>query len=159
MKKASKYIQLKDLILVLLLTLVVLAIALLVVPITAPLGIMWGSLTAGIIPAFLGGSIYVLMQAKAPRVDTSVLFSVPFGIYFIISGSVPTGIIFFISGLIGEAAMIGGYSKKWRPLISYVIHWLTYFYAATIQFLFMHDTVVKTYMGMDETSAIASVNA
>lgn len=161
MKSNQKFIGLKDLVLDILLSLLVLVISLIVVPITSPLGIMWGSMLAGMIPAFLGGSIYVLMQTKAPRIGTSFLFSVPFAIYFIISGSIPTGVIFLLTAIVGELTMIGGYDKKLRPIVPYIIHWLTYFLAATFQFIFMRSAVVKTYMGMgmDEAAANTAIDA
>lgn len=71
-----------------------------------------------------------------------------------------TGILFIVAGIIGEVTMIGGWHKKWRPVVPYAIHWLMYTFASTIQMIFMRDTVLKTYMGMgmDEAAAKTAVD-
>lgn len=159
MKNERKFIGLKDLVLGVLLSLLVLVIATTVIIPLGALGSLASSIIGTIIPALIGGIVYVLMTAKSPRIGTSFLFSLIFGVFYIISGSVPTAVIFFITGLIGELTMLGGWGKKWRPLVPYLIHWLTYTYAATLQFIFMKDTILKTYMGMgmDEATARATV--
>lgn len=160
MKNERKFIGLKDLILSVLLSLLVLVISTIVVIPLATLDILLSSILSVVIPATVCGIVYVLMTTKAPRIGTTFIFSLIFGIYFIISSSVTTAIIFFITGIIGELTMIGGWGKKWRAVVPYLIHWLTYTYAATIQFLLMPNRVLSTYMsmGMDEATARAAVD-
>ena len=160
MKKERKFIGLKGLILCILLSLLAVVISTAVVIPLATLDILLSSILSGVIPAVVCGIIYVLMTVKAPRIGTYFIFSAVYGIYFIISSSVTTAIILFIAGIIGELSMIGGWGKKWRALVPYLIHWLVYTYAATIQFLLMPDRVLHTYMsmGMDEATAQATVD-
>lgn len=160
MKNERKFIGLKDLVLCILLSLLAVVISTMVVIPLATLDILLTSILSGVIPAVVCGIIYVLMTAKAPRIGTCFIFSAVFGIYFIISSSVTTAIILFIAGIIGELTMIGGWGKKWRALVPYLIHWLIYTYAATIQFILMPDRVLHTYMsmGMDEATAQAAVD-
>jgi|GEM_PF-557630 len=160
MKKERKFIGLKDLILCILLSLLAVVISTAVVIPLATLDILTASILSGVIPAVVCGIIYVLMTVKAPRIGTYFIFSAVFGMYFIISSSVTTAIILFAAGIIGELTMIGGWGKKWRALVPYLVHWLIYTYAATIQFILMPDRVLHTYMsmGMDEATAQAAVD-
>ncbi len=160
MRNERKFMGLKDLILSVLLSLLMLVIAVAVVVPLAVLDILMASILSLMIPATVCGMIYVLMTTKAPRIGTYFTFSFVFGAFYVISGSVTTAILFCITGIIGELTMIGGRGKKWRAFVPYLLHWLTYTYAATIQFLFMRDAVVQTYisMGMDEATALSTVD-
>jgi len=161
MKSERKFIGLKDLVLSILLSMLALVISVAVVVPLGTLSILLASVLSLIIPASVCGIVYVLMTTKAPRIGTYFIFSFIFGIYYIICGSVTTAVIFFITGIIGELTMIGGWGKKWRACVPYLLHWLTYTYAATFQFLFMRDAVLQTYisMGMDEATANATIEA
>ena len=160
MQTERKFIGLKDLILCVLLSLLVLVISTAVVIPLETLDILLSSILSLVIPASVCGIVYVLMTTKAPRIGTYFIFSFIFGVYFIISSSVTTAIFFFVTGIIGELTMIGGWGKKWRAFVPYLIHWLTYTYAATIQFMLMPDRVLQTYMsmGMDEATARAALD-
>lgn len=155
----KKFIGLKDLILIVLLTCLVLVIALISAPLFSPLNLLLSSILSLIVPAVLGGTIYVLITTKCPKIGTYFLFTAIFGLFFLISGSIFTAVFFWITGLIAELTMIGGRDKKWRPFVPFLIHWFSYSYALTLQLFLMRDTVIKTYigMGMDEATAIATV--
>ena len=157
----SKFINLKDLILDVLLSALVLVVSLVIVPLLSPLGLLISSTLAVVIPAVLGGSIYVLMTSKCPRIGTYFIFSMIFGIYFLVSGALFTAIFFLIAGLLGELSMIGDRSKPWRSFAPFIIHWLCYGYSWNIQFVFLRDTMLKTYMGMgmDEVTARATMES
>lgn len=156
-----RFITLKDLVLDVLLSCLVLAIAATVVPLFTPLGLFLSSILALITPAVLGGPIYVLMTSKSPRIGTYLIFSVIFGVFFLISGSLVTALFFVGAGLLAELSMLGNRKKKWRALAPYLIHWFFYTYAATAQMIFMQNVVVRTYMGMgmDEAAATAAMNS
>ena len=156
-----RLISLKDLVLDVLLSCLVLAIAAIVAPLFTPLGLFLSSVLALITPAVLGGPIYVLMTRKCPRIGTYFIFSVVFGVFFLISGSLVTALFFVGAGLLGEVSMLGNRKKRWRSLAPYLIHWLFYTYAATAQMIFMRNVVVRTYMGMgmDEVTATATVDS
>ena len=161
MTKERKFIGLKDLTLTLLLSLLTMVIGYIVVPFVTPLGVVLSSIIGGIIPSLLGGFIYVLIQTKAPRIGTCFVYSLVFALFYIIIGVPVNAILFIAAGLIGELTMIHGYGKKWRPLAHYIIHWLTYTYAATFQYLFMRDAAVQAFVssGMEEAAAIAAVDS
>ena len=160
MKKESKFITLKGLVLSVLLSLLMLVITLLVSAALMAVPAVVGILGSGL-PAFLCGIPYVLMTAKNRGIGTYFIFSLVFGIYFLASGSFPTAIFFIIAGVIGELTMIGGWQKKWRPLVPYLVHWLMYTYASTLQFLFFKDMILQTYMGMgmDEAAALVAMDS
>lgn len=161
MKKTErKFIGVKDLILSCLLGCLLLVVAVLVATFAFPLGILMSSIVGLVVPAILGGIIYVLMMTKSPRHGTHFVLAAIFAIFYIASGSLITGILICIAGIIGELTMIGAWKKKWRPLIPYTIHWLAYTFAGTLQLLFMKESMIKTFMGMgmDKATATATID-
>lgn len=157
----GKLLGLKDLVLSVLLSCLALVVS---VGIMLPFGMLdqrTAMLLGSMVPPLLCGIIYVLMITKSPRIGTYFVFSAVFGVFYLISGSLMTGLFFFGAGILGELSMIGGWGKKWRGVVPYLIHWLCYTYAATIQLLIMRDSMVATYigMGMDAATAEATVTA
>jgi energy-coupling factor transport system substrate-specific component len=160
-KTERKFIGLKDLILDVLLSGVVMVIVAVLTPLLQPLGMLAASLLDIVISALVGGSIYVLMTTKAPRIGTYFIFMFMQALFMFISGTLTPAIILCIGGILCELSMIGGWGKKWRPLVPYTIHWLFFSFAATFQFFFMRGSMLQTYMGlgMDEATATAAIDS
>ncbi|MFT3982856.1 MAG: MptD family putative ECF transporter S component [Lachnospiraceae bacterium] len=159
MNTERKFIDLKELVLSVLLSCLILVITLItVVPISTNLKALY-FISAGI-PAVITGIAYVLMTAKSPRIGTYCILPFVFTVYYIISGTLSTALFFFIAGILSELVMIGGRDKKWRPLVPWFLNWLTYTYGGTLVYLLMRDSLLKTYMGlgMDETTALATMD-
>lgn len=153
------FIGLKDLVLSVLLSCLALLIS---VGVMIPLGMLdmaASMLLGGALPPLICGIIYVLMMAKSPRIGTCFVFSAVFGAFYVASGSLTTGVFFLVAGVLAELSMIGGRGTRWRPVVPYMIHWLCYAYAATLQFIFMRGVLIDTYvgMGMDVPTAEATV--
>ena len=161
MNESRKVISLKDLILDVMLSCVMLAIALVITPLAQGLGVLWGSVVSIGGASLICGTIYVLMVSKAPHIGTYMMPFLIYAIFATVSGTLMTGVIFVIMGIVAEVVMIGGRGKKWRSYVPYVLFWLCYSFAATLQAIFMYDSLVSTYMGMgmDETTATAAVEA
>ena len=150
-----KFIGVKDLILGILLSLVVVVIFFMITPLVQPLGLWGSSLTSPIIPILLGGTIYVLLSRKSPRIGIHLAFVFPWIIMFIVSGTPITSLMLLVSGIIGEIVMLRGWGKKWRPLVPYTLHWLTNVFGATVPMVFFPQNTISTFMGsgMDEATA------
>lgn len=160
MTSEKKIITLKGLILSVLLSCLILVVALIVViPLsTSLLGLYFVS--AGI-PAVITGIAYVLMTAKSPRIGTYCILPLVFAVYYAISGTLTTALMFVLAGVLCELSMIGGWGKKWRALVPWLITWLTYTYGGTLVYVFMRDSLLKTYrgLGMDEATAAATMES
>ncbi len=153
-----KVIGVKDIILGMLLSLVVLVVGMVVMPFIQPLGMQGSTIAAVIIPAIIGGTIYVLIINKSPRIGACFVFTVPFAVMFLITGTIAAPILFLLGGIVSELIMLGGgYSKKWRGAIAYSIFWLSYSFGSLSSMLFMPDSSIQMFigMGMDEASAQA----
>lgn len=156
MKTEKKFINLKGLVLSVLLSGVILVITLItVLPMSTNLLLLY-FLSAGV-PALITGIAYVLMTEKSPRIGTYCILPFVMAVYYIVSGSLSTALCFIIAGVLCELVMIGGWGKKWRTLLPWLIHWLTYTFAGTLQYLFMRGTLLKTYMGMGMDEETANV--
>ena len=154
MNGENKIINLKGLILSVLLSCLITVITIItVLPMSTNLLLMY-FLSAGI-PALITGIVYVLMITKSPRIGTYCILPFVMAVYYVICGSLSTALFFLIAGVLSELVMIGGRDKKWRPLVPWLIHWLTYTFAGVLQYLLMRGTLLKTYMGlgMDEATA------
>lgn len=160
MNSEKKIINLKGLILSVLLSCLILVVALIaVIPLSASLLALY-YVSAGI-PAVITGIAYVLMTAKSPRIGTYCILPFVFAVYYAVSGTLTTALIFVIAGILSELSMIGGWGKKWRAIIPWLINWLTYTFGGTLVYVFMRDSLLKTYMGlgMDETTATATMDS
>ena len=116
MENNRKFIGLKDVILVTLLTAICLVIVTLVVlpfatNITLVLWVVSG------LDMLLCGPIYMLVAAKAPRHGTQLLFSAIFAIYyFVTNGTILISIIILAVGIIRELMMLGNGFKSYVRL-------------------------------------------
>lgn len=156
-KKERKFVGIKDVILGTMLSLVIIVIFFTITPLVQPLGMQGASVVATIIPAFIGGPIYVLLSSKSPRTGIHLAFVFPWAVTFIISGSVITALLYIASGVVGELVMLGGWGKKWRPLLPYCIHWTAGVFGSTVPMVFFPESFIQTFMGtgMDEATATA----
>ena len=160
MNSKTKFINLKGLILSVLLSCLILVVSLIaVIPLSANMLALY-FVSAGI-PALLTGIAYVLMTVKSPRIGTYCILPFVFAIYYAISGTLTTALLFVLTGILSELTMIGGWGVKWRPIIPWLLNWLTYTYGGTLVYIFMKDSLLKTYMGMgmDETTAVTTMDS
>ncbi len=156
MKKERKYIGVKDLILGVLLSCVVLVLFFVVSPLLQPLGVHVSLILAVVIPAIIGGSVYLLLINKSPRTGTIFVFCLPFALMFMITGTVATPIMYLLCGIIGELIMLGGgWQTKWCGVIPYCLFWLVSSFGSLVSMLIMPESSVKAFMGMgmDQTTA------
>lgn len=122
MKVEKKFIGLKEIVIIVLLTALTLVVNLVTaIPfMTSPTWSVWGGYT---ISTLISGPIFVLMIAKSPRIGTGLLFFGVKALYALIMGQAPTALVYFIGGVICELITLGGgYKQLWRAGISYVIH-------------------------------------
>ena len=146
----TKFLNLKELVIVLLLACVETAIALVTtMPFAANLQLVY-FLAPGL-AGLINGIIYVLLVKKCPKIGTQFIIPMIYGLYFLFTGSVYVFAFFAILAVVNELIMLGGgYQSKIRPAIPH---------ALTLTMLLFRDSLVQSYvaMGMDAASADAAI--
>jgi energy-coupling factor transport system substrate-specific component len=115
MENTRKFIGLKDIILVTLLTAICIVICTVaVLPFASNLLLVL--LLVPFLELLLCGPVYMLAVAKAPRIGTHFLFAFLFSIYYLITNGMPViSLIILGVGLISELLLLnGGYRKTGR---------------------------------------------
>ena len=156
----SKFLNLKEFVLVLLLACLETVIGLVAaMPFAANLQLVY-FLVPGL-TGLINGIISVLLIKKCPKVGTQ--FNIPFvyGLLFLFSGSVYVFMFFAILAVANELSMIGGYGKKVRQAIPHVLTWSLNSMGSTLTLLLFRDSMVQTYvkMGMSAVDAEAAVSS
>lgn len=143
MENTRKFIGLKDVILVTLLTaLCLVVVTLVVIPFAANIQlVLW--VVSGL-DMLLCGPIYMLMVAKAPRYGTQLLFSFLFAIYyFITNGVILISAIILGVGLVRELMMMkGGYKSPLRLAVSYSLFGLSVMYAPIVMMMTTKEQLI-----------------
>lgn len=112
MENSRKFIGLKDVILIAVLTaLCIIICSVVVLPFAANIQlVLW--LVSGI-DMLLCGAIYILMCSKAPRHGTQLLFAFLFAVYYYLTnGMILISLMIFGIGVINELLMLGGGYRK-----------------------------------------------
>ena len=156
----SKFLNLKEFVLVLLLACLETVIGLVVaMPFAANLQLVY-FLVPGL-TGLINGIIYVLLIKKCPKVGTQFIIPFVYGLLFLFSGSVYVFMFFAILAVANELIMIGGYGKKVRQAIPHVLTWSLNSMGSTLTMLLFRDSMVQTYvkMGMSAVDAEAAVSS
>lgn len=136
MNQERKWIGLKDLILVTLLSALWIAVsAVVMLPFTTNLTL---AMTLGpALALIVSGTIYMLMCAKAPRHGTLLLFLVIEAIYnYITVGVILVAVLNVVTGIIMELIMLnGGYKNKIRLAVAYAVFGICWVMAPAISVL------------------------
>ena len=133
MENTRKFIGLKDVILVTLLTAICIAIVtVVVIPFAANIQLTLWLVSA--LDLLLCGPVYMLMVSKAPRYGTQLLYSVLFAIYyFITNGMILISLMIIGVGIVRELMMLkGGYRSPLRLTISYTLFGLGVLFAPIV---------------------------
>lgn len=122
MDNEKKFIGLKQVVVVVLLTLLNIVISMISgLPFSFSPKLM--VLVGYSLAALLNGIVYVLMIAKSPIRGTNLLFFGVKVIYVILFGQIPTGIVYLVGGIICEAITWNdGYKKPLKAGSSFAIH-------------------------------------
>ena len=156
----SKFLNLKEFVLVLLLACLETVIGLVAaMPFAANLQLVY-FLVPGL-TGLINGIIYVLLIKKCPKVGTQFIIPLVYGLLFLFSGSVYVFMFFAILAVANELIMIGGYGKKVRQAITHVLTWSLNSMGSTLTLLLFRDSMVQTYvkMGMSAVDAEAAVSS
>lgn len=156
----SKFLNLKEFVLVLLLACLETVIGLVAaMPFAANLQLVY-FLVPGL-TGLINGIIYVLLIKKCPKVGTQFIIPFVYGLLFLFSGSVYVFMFFAILAVANELIMIGGYGKKVRQAIPHVLTWSLNSMGSTLTLLLFRDSMVQTYvkMGMSAVDAEAAVSS
>ena len=156
----SKFLNLKEFVLVLLLACLETVIGLVAaMPFAANLQLIY-FLVPGL-TGLINGIIYVLLIKKCPKVGTQFIIPCVYGLLFLFSGSVYGFMFFAILAVANELIMIGGYGKKVRQAIPHVLTWSLNSMGSTLTLLLFRDSMVQTYvkMGMSAVDAEAAVSS
>ena len=156
----SKFLNLKEFVLVLLLACLETVIGLVAaMPFAANLQLVY-FLVPGL-TGLINGIIYVLLIKKCPKVGTQFIIPSVYGLLFLFSGSVYVFMFFAILAVANELIMIGGYGKKVRQAIPHVLTWSLNSMGSTLTMLLFRDSMVQTYvkMGMSAVDAEAAVSS
>lgn len=156
----SKFLNLKEFVLVLLLACLETVIGLVVaMPFAANLQLVY-FLVPGL-TGLINGIIYVLLIKKCPKVGPQFIIPFVYGLLFLFSGSVYVFMFFAILAVANELIMIGGYGKKVRQAIPHVLTWSLNSMGSTLTMLLFRDSMVQTYvkMGMSAVDAEAAVSS
>ena len=156
----SKFLNLKEFVLVLLLACLETVIGLVAaMPFAANLQLVY-FLVPGL-TGLINGIIYVLLIKKCPKVETQFIIPFVYGLLFLFSGSVYVFMFFAILAVANELIMIGGYGKKVRQAIPHVLTWSLNSMGSTLTMLLFRDSMVQTYvkMGMSAVDAEAAVSS
>lgn len=125
MENTRKVIDIKDIILVTLLSALCIILTMVV---TLPFmgNVQLTFLFSVGLAALVCGPVYMLMIAKAPRFGTQFLMSFLFSIYYLMTTGLPSIFaLILVAGILREALMLGGgYKKPFRLTASYAIHWI-----------------------------------
>lgn len=155
----TKFLNLKELVIVLLLACVETAIALVTAtPFAANLQLVY-FLAPGL-AGLINGIIYVLLVKKCPKIGTQFIIPMVYGLYFLFTGSVYVFAFFAILAVVNELIMLGGgYQSKIRPAIPHALTWMLNAMGSTLTMLLFRDSMVQSYvaMGMDAASADAAI--
>lgn len=143
MENTRKFVGLKDVILVTLLTaLCIVIVTVVVLPFAANLQlVLW--LVSGI-DMLLCGPIYMLMVSKAPRHGTHLIFTFLFAVYYFISnGMILISLIIFGIGVVMELLMLkGGYRSPVRLTLAYVVFGVGIMVAPIIMILTTRQSMI-----------------
>ena len=154
--KQSKFLSLKEFVIVLLLACVETAIGLVVtMPFAANLQLVYF-----LAPGLINGIIYVLIIKKCPKIGTQFIIPAIYGLYFLFSGSVYVFIFFMILAVVNELIMLGGgYRSKIRSAVPHTLTWMLNAMGSTLTMLLFRDSLVESYvsMGMDAVSADSAI--
>ena len=143
----SKFLNLKEFVLVLLLACLETVIGLVAaMPFAANLQLVY-FLVPGL-TGLINGIIYVLLIKKCPKVGTQFIIPFVYGLLFLFSGSVYVFMFFAILAVANELIMIGGYGKKVRQAIPHVLTWSLNSMGSTLTMLLFRDSMVQTYVKM-----------
>ena len=148
----TKFLNLKELVIVLLLACVETAIALVTtMPFAANLQLVY----------FLAPGLAGLINGKkCPKIGTQFIIPMIYGLYFLFTGSVYVFAFFAILAVVNELIMLGGgYQSKIRPAIPHALTWMLNAMGSTLTMLLFRDSLVQSYvaMGMDAASADAAI--
>ncbi len=158
--KQTKFLSLKEFVIVLLLACVETVIGIVIaMPFAANLQLVY-FLVPGL-AGLVNGIIYVLLVKKCPKIGTQFMIPFVYGLYFLFSGSVYVFLFFTILAVVNELIMLGGYGKNVRQAIPHALTWMLNSMGSTLTLLLFRDSMVQTYvdMGMDEASADAALAA
>ncbi len=156
--KQSRFLSLKEFVVVLLLACMETVIGIVVaMPFAANLQLVY-FLVPGL-AGLINGIIYVLLIKKCPKVGTQLIIPLVYGVYFLFSGSVYVFMFFAILSVVNELIMIGGYGHKIRQAVPHVLTWMLNAMGSTLTLLLFRDSMVQSYvnMGMDAASAEAAL--
>lgn len=158
-KKVSKFLSLKELIVTVLLSCLMLGVSLVItVPFSASLQLLYF-----LVPGLTGlvwGIIYVVIISKCPKVGAQFVPAFLYGLYFLFSGSLYVFLFFTLLGILNELIMLGGgYTSRWRPAVPIVLMGCLDAMGSTLTLLLFRDSMVQTYisMGMDAAAADAAI--
>ena len=125
-KKNSKFIGLKEVIIVTLFSVISFVISM-VTAIPFAASVMLQLYAGYALMAIITGPVYVLMINKSSKIGTQVLFFGIIAIYYLLIGQIPTGIIFIVTGFICELiCMKNGYHKPVQAGAAYALHMTVY---------------------------------
>lgn len=156
--KQSKFLSLKELIIVLLLACVETVVGLVVtMPFAASLQLVY-FLAPGL-AGLINGIIYVLIIRKCPKIGTQLIIPLVYGLYFLFTGSVYVCLFFVLLAVVNELIMLGGYGNTVRQAIPHMLTWMLNAMGSTLTMLLFRDSLVQSYvaMGMDEAGADAAI--
>ena len=160
-KKESKFLSLKELIVTVLLSCLMLGVSLVVtVPFSASLQLLYF-----LVPGLAGlvwGIIYVVIISKSPKIGAQLIPPLLYGLYFLFSGSVYVFMFFALLGVFNELIMLGGgYKSRWRPAVPIVLMGCLNAMGSTLTLILFRDSMVQTYisMGMDAVAADAAITS
>lgn len=155
----TKFLNLKELVLVILLSCLMIAIGyVIMLPFAANMQLLY-FLEPGLV-GLVNGIIYVLMVRKCPKIGMQFLIAVIYGAYMLIMGSAYAALYFCILAIVNELIMLkGGYQSKIRPIIPHILMWCLNAMGSTLNLFLFRQSYVQIYMdmGMDAATAEASV--
>lgn len=160
-KKVSKFLSLKELIVTVLLSCLMVGISLVItMPFSASMSLLYF-----LVPGLSGlvwGIIYVVIISKCPKIGAQFIPPFLYGLYFLFSGSVYVFVFFTVLGVVNELIMLGGgYQSTWCPALPIVLMGCMNAMGSTLTLLLFRDSMVQTYvsMGMDTAAAEAAITA
>ncbi len=147
MEKTQRFVGLKDIILVTLLTAICIVICTVaVLPFAAHLLLVL--LLVPLIEMLLCGPIYMLAVAKAPRIGTHFLFAFLFSIYYLLTNGMPLIMVIILGiGIVSELLLLGGgYRKTIRLVIAYSLFGVSVMMAPVTLMLINHTSLEATML-------------
>ncbi len=147
MENTRKWIGLKDVILVTLLTaLCIIICTVAVLPFAANIKlVLW--IVSGI-EMLLCGPIYILMSAKSPRIGAQFLFSFLFAVYYYFTnGMILISLMLLVVGLVRELMMLnGGYRNSVRLSASFALFGVTVMMAPVVLIMTTKEQVAAAVL-------------